>query len=155
MILKTTNELQSIFAFLGDPFDSAPLILLKDLVLHFRTSNPLAGEEFSYDYPVEAKKWIKIEITQTKQNDNTYDYSIKVNDVEVDRVEEVSDSAIEDVSAWATHESLKPADAVYKNLVIEPASSRLLRTRNIEESKTNVGPRIPADTFVLQTASSL
>ena len=71
MILKTTNELQSIFAFLGDPFDSAPLILLKDLVLHFRTSNPLAGEEFSYDYPVQAKKWIQIEITQTKQSDNT------------------------------------------------------------------------------------
>ena len=71
MILKTTNELQSIFAFLGNPFDSAPLILLKDLVLHFRTSNPLAGKEFSYDYPVQAKKWIKIEITQTKQSDNT------------------------------------------------------------------------------------
>ena len=71
MILKTSNDLKSIFAFLGETFDSAPLILLKDLVLHFRTSNPLAGEEFSYDYPVQANKWIKIEITQTKQSDDT------------------------------------------------------------------------------------
>ena len=73
MILSvdTANDLQSIFAFLGDHFDSAPLILLKNLVLHFRTSDSLAGEEFSYDYPVQAKKWIKIEITQTKQTDDT------------------------------------------------------------------------------------
>ena len=71
MILETTNDLRSIFAFLGDHFDSAPLVLLKDSVLHFRTSTPLDEEEFSYDYPVEAKKWIKIEITQTKQTDDT------------------------------------------------------------------------------------
>ena len=73
MILSvdTANDLQSIFAFLGDHFDSAPLILLKNLVLHFRTSDSLAGEEFSYDYPVQAKKWIKIEITQTRQSDAT------------------------------------------------------------------------------------
>ena len=71
MILETATELKSIFAFLGDHFDSAPLILLKDLVLHFRTSDSLAGEEFSYDYPVQAKKWIKIEITQTRQSDAT------------------------------------------------------------------------------------
>ena len=71
MILKEADELQSIFAFLGDHFESAPLILLKDLVLHFRTTDSLAGEEFSYDYPVQAKKWIKIEITQTRQTDAT------------------------------------------------------------------------------------
>ena len=71
MIFETATDLQSIFAFLGDHFDSAPLILLKDLVLRFRTADTLAGEELSYDYPVQAKKWIKIEISQTKQNDDT------------------------------------------------------------------------------------
>ena len=71
MIFETATDLQNIFAFLGDHFDSAPLILLKDLVLRFRTADTLAGEELSYDYPVQAKKWIKIEISQTKQNDDT------------------------------------------------------------------------------------
>ena len=71
MILESANDQRGIFAFMGDDFDSAPLILVTDLVLQFRTSNPLAAEEFSYDYPVQAKKWIKIEISQNKQNDNT------------------------------------------------------------------------------------
>ena len=71
MILEAANDQRGIFAFMGDDFDSAPLILVTDLVLQFRTSNPLAAEEFSYDYPVQAKKWIKIEISQNKQNDNT------------------------------------------------------------------------------------
>ena len=71
MILEAANDQRGIFAFMGDDFDSAPLILVTDLVLQFRTSNPLAAEKFSYDYPVHAKKWIKIEISQNKQNDDT------------------------------------------------------------------------------------
>ena len=84
-----------------------------------------------------------------------FDYSIKVNDAEVERVEEVSVSALENVSAWATHKTLKPANAVYKNLVIEPATGSLFRSLHIKPIETDVGPRIPADTFVLQTAPTL
>ena len=85
-----------------------------------------------------------------------YDYSIKVNDAEVDRVEEVSASALEDVSAWATHEALTPANAVYKNLVIRPVTSRLFRSRDINPTKTDVGgSRIPADTLQLQTVLTI
>ena len=80
-----------------------------------------------------------------------YDYSIKVNDAEVERVEEVSASPLEDVSAWATHEALTPANAVYKNLVIKPAPSSLFRNRDIEPLKTDGTPRIPADTFLFHT----
>ena len=93
MILETATELKSIFAFLGDHFESAPLILLRDLDLYFRTSNSLAGEEFSYDYPVQAKKWIKIEITQTRQYDATVRicfFDLWIND---------------DLTVWLLHQS--------------------------------------------------
>ena len=83
-----------------------------------------------------------------------YDYSIKVNDAEVDRVEEVSASALEDVSAWATHEALTPADAVYKNLVIRPVSSRLFRNLDINPTRTG-RTRIPADTRLLKNTLTL
>ena len=87
-----------------------------------------------------------------------YDYSIKVNGAEVERVEEVSASPLEDVSAWATHEALTPANAVYKNLVIKPATSgyyRDFRNLGVKPVKTDVGPRIPADTFLLQADPTL
>ena len=87
-----------------------------------------------------------------------YDYSIKVNGAEVERVEEVSASPLEDVSAWATHEALTPANAVYKNLVIKPATSgyyRDFRNLGVKSIKTDVGPRILADTFLLQADPTL
>ena len=40
-------------------------------------------------------------------------------------VEDVSAKAIEDVTAWDTHFALKPAAAVYKNLVINPTTSSI------------------------------
>ena len=40
-------------------------------------------------------------------------------------VEDVSAKAIEDVTAWDTHFALKPAAAVYKNLVIDPTTSSI------------------------------
>ena len=38
-------------------------------------------------------------------------------------MEDVSAKALEDVTAWDTHYALKPATAVYKNLVIDPTTS--------------------------------
>ena len=38
-------------------------------------------------------------------------------------MEDVSAQAIEDVSVWDTHSALKPAAAVYKNLVINPSDA--------------------------------
>ena len=38
-------------------------------------------------------------------------------------MEDVSAQAIEDVSVWDTHFALKPAAAVYKNLVINPSDA--------------------------------
>ena len=38
-------------------------------------------------------------------------------------VEDVSAKAIEDVTAWDTHFALKPAAAVYRNLVIDPTTT--------------------------------
>ena len=38
-------------------------------------------------------------------------------------MEDVSAKALEDVTVWDTHYALKPATAVYKNLVIDPTTS--------------------------------
>ena len=51
-----------------------------------------------------------------------FDFVISVEGKE-HTVEDVSAEALEDVTAWDTHYALKPATAVYKNLVIDPTTS--------------------------------
>ena len=50
--------------------------------------------------------------------------------------------AIEDVSAWDTHYALKPAAAVYKNLVIDPTS-------NDEDEDEGLLPPVIGDELLL------
>merc|ERR550539_700729 len=123
MILKEVDELQSIFAFLGRHFANVPQILLDGLNLRFTTSYPLTGKKsVKYETEVDIHTWMSILIETKLRPDNTFDFVISVGRDE-HTVEDVSAKAIEDVSAWDTHYALKPAGAVYKNLVIDPTTS--------------------------------
>ena len=73
MILKEADVKKNIFAFSGDRYHNAPWISLRDLVLRFHVENPDAEDTLLevYEHPVPKNKWIKVEITQKKQPDNT------------------------------------------------------------------------------------
>merc|ERR1712037_768018 len=86
-------------------------------------SYPLTGKKsVKYETEVDIHTWISILIETQLRPDNTFDFVISVGRDE-HTVEDVSAKAIEDVSAWDTHYALKPAAAVYKNLVIDPTTS--------------------------------
>lgn len=123
MILKKVDELQSIFAFLGRHFANVPQILLNGRTLRFTRSYPLTGKKtVKYEAEVDINTWVKILIETKLEPDNTFDFVISVGGEE-NTVEDVSAKALEDVTVWDTHYALKPATAVYKNLVIDPTTS--------------------------------
>merc|ERR1711874_544757 len=150
MILKKGDGLQSIFAFLGRHFANVPQILLDGLKLRFTTSYPFfhGKSVVEYEADVVINTWMTIVIETKLTNDNTYDFVISVGDDWRHTVRDVSAKAIEDVSAWDTHFALKPASAIYKNLVIDPTSS--IDTEDMEdtEEREDAGVRSFANTNV-------
>jgi len=127
-ILETSAEKRSVMVFEGEYLKHVPLILLEDDDLIFSsiyTDFTGKGTERYQDVPLAS--WVKIDISQKKQIDGTYDYIITVNDLEVDLVKDTSASQQEEVNAWATstvENMFQPADAIYKNLVIKPQGVR-------------------------------
>ena len=81
-----------------------------------------------------------------------FDYLIKVNGDEVHKAEDLEVKITKDrVTAWATNNDELPADAVYKNLVIQhDTSSRRYRNLDVKPVISCEGGRVPADTFLLQ-----
>ena len=81
-----------------------------------------------------------------------YDFVIKVDEVEVHKVEvEEVEPTSDQVVAWATNQNELAADAVYKNLVITHDSlTRRFRNLDVKSVISGEGPRVPADTFLLQ-----
>ena len=81
-----------------------------------------------------------------------YDFVIKVDEVEVHKVEvEEVEPTSDQVVAWATNQNERAADAVYKNLVItHDSSTRRFRNLDVKSVISGEGPRVPADTFLLQ-----
>merc|ERR1711874_443998 len=115
---------------------------------HVYTSYPFFHGKSVVKYETEdvINTWMKIVIETKKQEDNTFDFVISVGEKQK-TVEDVSAKAIEDVKAWDTHFALKPAAAVYKNLVINAGqnggtdsdgSTRAL-PRSIAKTWSNVG----------------
>ena len=82
-----------------------------------------------------------------------YDFVIKVDEDEVHKVEDVEEvqKTNDQVVAWATNQNELAADAVYKNLVItHDSSTRRFRNLDVKSVISGEGPRVPADTFLLQ-----